>query len=134
MSAVQRLAVEASAAQHSVGVVLLRLLVRIVAGLAQGLQIAVAEEELEVTTMRPHVVNDPTGHRAPKLQVEAAQRVQLQLLLAQFLPAGCLVEVVVVGAGHTNESPRTLRWRASWAWTGSRGSQNRAGKTSVPEL
>jgi len=54
---VERATIKAGAAQYAVGVALLRLLVGVVALLAQRLQVGAVEEQLQVTTVRLDVVH-----------------------------------------------------------------------------
>jgi hypothetical protein len=86
----------AGAADQAVALVLLRLLVAIVAGLAQALQVVVVEEQAFVAAVRDHVVNHARFDVAPQLAAHAAQRLKRQLPRARPLPGGAVVEVAVV--------------------------------------
>jgi hypothetical protein len=96
---VERLTGQASAAQDAVGVALLRLLVAVVAALAQRLQVAGVAELVAVAIVPLDVINHPSGHQLPQLGMHAAQRLGTQLRAPQPAPCRSVVKVMVFGQG-----------------------------------
>jgi hypothetical protein len=102
VGAVERGAGLAGPAQQTVGAVLLGLLVRVVAALAEGLQVAVVEEDRLVATVRLDMVDHRRQHHLAELAMHAAQRLLLQLRTPQPQPASPAIEVMVA-ASHVVE-------------------------------
>jgi hypothetical protein len=76
---VQRLAGVAGATHEPVALVLLRLLVAVVAGLAQALQVVAVEEQLLVAAVRDHVIHHRGLDVLAQLAAHAAQRLAPEL-------------------------------------------------------
>ena len=117
MSEVDGRAVEACATQDAGG--FLRLLVGVVALLAQRLPVALIPEQFDVALVRLDVVDHVGRHHLSKLSVHAAQRMRAQELHAR--PAPCSVVEVVVLA-HERRRARRDKCRAlqgavsEWTW------------------
>ena len=97
MSQIQGLAIESRTAKDAVGVALLRLLVAVVAFLAQALQVVVVEEQTDVAPVRTDVINHRRRHQLPQRFVHATQRVGAQLLSPEPAPSCTVVKIVVFG-------------------------------------
>jgi hypothetical protein len=124
----ERPAVMPRATHQTVCVVLLGLLVRVVARLAQALQVVGVEEKAQVALVRCDVIGHRCRHQPVDLLAHATQRLGTQLGHAQLAPGGAVVEVVVVGSRHETKP-------AHLAVAGlSVGALWYAGTTSVPEL
>ena len=78
--------VETCTAQDAIGVALLRLLVPVVAALAQALQVAVVEEHANIAAVRPDVIDHLRRNQLAQRLVHAAQRVGAQLLSPELAP------------------------------------------------
>jgi hypothetical protein len=134
VGAVDGLAAQACAAQHAVLVVLLGLLVRIVAGLAQALQVVAVEEQAQIPAVWPDVVHHASRYRLPQLQVHAAQRMQRQLRPARFEPGSSAVEVVVFGAHRVHKEKPRQTFQCGGAMALRQGEdQYQGGETNPPD-
>lgn len=89
---------------QTIGLVLLRLLVGVVAELAQALKVRRVKEDHLIPTMRPDVIRNTSSNHSAQLHMQPAQRLTLQLRTPHRLPAGGIVQVVMIASWHGSQS------------------------------